>query len=221
MPHPYQYAYTLLAPFVLSLISPSIASDASTLEMDAPQPIAECAEDTFTWQGGLPPYTLSLRDADSGSSVFSNSGLTDTVFHWVAAVAAGTNLILELTDTGENGASGAHISESFTVEPGDDSCLSNSNSPTSSSSSSSSSSSTSTPQQTSDGTIVPSSSSPSSSSEQPTTSFSFTSPSSDSTAIATTNPSSSPSSSTGTGAPAGSTGSPSSSRTGPDGSSSE
>ncbi|PIL26713.1 hypothetical protein GSI_11192 [Ganoderma sinense ZZ0214-1] len=115
MPRPSLCAYSLISTFILSLISPSIAS-VPTLEMDAPQPITECAEDTFTWRGGLPPYTLSLRDARSGAPVFSNGSLTDTVFHWVAAVAAGTSLIVELTDTGENGAGPARISDSFTFE---------------------------------------------------------------------------------------------------------
>ncbi|KAM5537524.1 hypothetical protein V8D89_008851, partial [Ganoderma adspersum] len=117
MTHPSRYAYLLIALFILSLIRPSIAASAPpTLEMDTPPPIAECAAGTFTWQGGRPPYTLSVRDAHTGTPVFSNSSLSDTVFPWVAAVAAGTTLIVELTDTGVDGAGPARLSDNFAVE---------------------------------------------------------------------------------------------------------
>ena len=144
----YAYVHSLLAPLMLPLIRPSIAASAPpTLEMDTPPPIAQCAAGTFTWQGGRPPYTLSVRSEHTRTPVFSNGSLTDTVFHWVAAVAAGTTLIVELTDTGVGGAGGARLEDNFVVEEGSDACL-QSNSGTSSSTSGQASSTSAPPPST-------------------------------------------------------------------------
>ena len=102
---------------VLSLIGPTTLA----LEMGPVVPISECAKGRFAWRDGQPPYTVVISILSSNTVVVRDD-LNDTVFHWVASIPAGTEMIFDLSDSDVAAGKGSRITNTFAILPGRDSC---------------------------------------------------------------------------------------------------
>ncbi|KAJ6515276.1 hypothetical protein C8R45DRAFT_955923 [Mycena sanguinolenta] len=102
-----------------------------------PQPPVQCQATLITWQGGMPPYIVSVLDntVDPTTPVIQFTGLTNTSITWIDHAPAGDELLFtikDMTGLSENSAP-------MTVATGGStSCLSSSSSGTGSASSTSS-----------------------------------------------------------------------------------
>ncbi|KAF7335291.1 hypothetical protein MSAN_02339800 [Mycena sanguinolenta] len=115
-------------PFAVLASSVGVALAQTALEIfTPPQPPVQCQPTLITWQGGTPPYIVSVLDntVDPTTPVISFSGLTNTSITWVDTPPAGDIVLFTIKDsTGL-----AQNSATMTVGTGgSDSCLSSSSS---------------------------------------------------------------------------------------------
>ena len=91
------------------------------LYIDDPDPLPqECGSATFTFSGGVPPYTLEIKNLPDQSPLRVPANATyDTTVTWSPVdFQEGTELLAEVKDSHQNKA----YTASFTVQSGDESC---------------------------------------------------------------------------------------------------
>ena len=97
---------------------------AQDFTIDTPTNSFECGDTIITWNGGTPPYVLAIIPPSIMQQEI-HTGLLDTVFIWDTPVAAGSQVVLQLTDEHSASATdGSSVGAFFTVMAGTDtSCL--------------------------------------------------------------------------------------------------
>ena len=85
-------------------------------------PPTQCTTSKFTWEGGVPPYVLQIVFQGNNSMVQEFDGLTSESLLWIANITSGTSLHLHVIDNSNNSA--PNDSGPFTIQPGSDSCFS-------------------------------------------------------------------------------------------------
>ncbi|TBU26143.1 hypothetical protein BD311DRAFT_459487 [Dichomitus squalens] len=109
---------------MFSLPPRAVGTRSAAFEVDTPQPPpTQCRTTKLTWQGGVPPYVLQIVYEVNGTVAQEFDSLTNNTLFWTANITAGTRLHLVLSDTSSLAPSD---SGPFIIQPGVDSCLSNS-----------------------------------------------------------------------------------------------
>ena len=113
---------SLLLLFSLSTLPVAFAQEVS-LHIDGPDPQTppqQCGSATFTFSGGVPPYTLEIKySIDQPPLRLPLNASDDTTFTWSPVdFQEGTELLAEVKDSHHNKA----YTDYFKVQSGDDSC---------------------------------------------------------------------------------------------------
>ena len=104
------------------LLLAAIRTDAAEIHADTPPLPTQCTTTKFTWDGGVPPYVLQIIFQGNNSMAQEFDGITGGSLLWMANITAGTSLYLQVIDNSTYPA--LNDSDPFTIQPGLDSCLS-------------------------------------------------------------------------------------------------
>ncbi|KAI1783051.1 hypothetical protein LXA43DRAFT_367775 [Ganoderma leucocontextum] len=95
----------------------------ASFSVDTPSSVGQCDTAKFTWKGGQAPFTLDVVFQEN-SSVFQDfNRLSGSPLAWEATVPAGTVLVLSLYSPDDIGGDYVRLSNPFTIQAGNDSCL--------------------------------------------------------------------------------------------------
>ena len=108
---------------MLSLLLPAaVRMEAAAFKVDTPEPPTQCTTTKFTWESGQPPYVLQITYRGNNSVAQEFDGLTSGSLLWIANITSGTSLYLQVIDNSTY--SSPNLSGPFTIQPGSDSCFS-------------------------------------------------------------------------------------------------